>query len=52
VINNRPIKSVTETKSVGILIDQILSWDSNLDELCKKKQLELGLLYKTTKATF
>jgi hypothetical protein len=36
VINNRPIKRVTETKSLGILIDQFLSWDSHLDELCKK----------------
>jgi hypothetical protein len=42
VINNRPIKSVTETKSLGILIDQILSWDSNLDELCKKEAAGIG----------
>jgi hypothetical protein len=36
VINNRPIKRVSETKSLGILIDPFLSWDSHLDELCKK----------------
>ena len=44
VINNRPIKRVTETKSLGILIDQFLSWDSHLDELCKKGVAGIGAI--------
>ena len=44
VINNRPIKRVTEMKSLGILIDQFLSWDSHLDELCKKVAAGLGAI--------
>ena len=44
VINNRPIKRVTETKSQRILIDQFLSWDSHLDELCKKVAAGIGAI--------
>jgi hypothetical protein len=44
VINNRRIKRVTETKSLGILIDQFLSWDSHLDELCKKGVAGIGAI--------
>ena len=41
MIDNVPIKRVTKTKSLGIQINQFLSWDNHLDEICKKPHREL-----------
>ena len=41
MIDNVPIKRVTKTKSLGIQIDQFLSWDKHLEEICKKRPREL-----------
>ena len=35
-IVNRPVNRVTTKMSSGIVIDQYLSWDNCLDEICKK----------------
>jgi hypothetical protein len=36
VIYNKPIKQVQECKTLGVKIDQHLSWKSNTDNVCKK----------------
>ena len=35
-IDNKPIKQIHECKSLGVIIDQRLSWNSNTDNFCKK----------------
>jgi hypothetical protein len=44
MIDNVPIKRVTKTKSLGIQIDQFLSWDNHLEEICKKASSGIGAL--------
>ena len=41
MIDNVPIKRVTKTKSLGIQIDQFLSWDNHFEEICKRRPREL-----------
>ena len=36
LIENKQIKQVNECKTLGILIDQHLSWNSNTKNICKK----------------
>ena len=36
LIENKQIKQVNECKSLGILIDQHLSWNNNTNNICKK----------------
>ena len=35
-IENKPIKQVYECKTLGVTVDQHLSWKSNTDNICKK----------------
>ena len=35
-IDNKPIKQIHECKSLGVITDQHLSWNSNTDNICKK----------------
>ena len=35
-IDNKPIKQIHECKSLGVIIDQHLSWNSNTDNICKQ----------------
>ena len=35
-IDNKPIKQIQECKSLGVIIDQYLSWNSNTENICKK----------------
>ena len=44
MIDNVPIKRVTQTKSLGIQIDQFLSWDNHLEEICKKASSGIGAI--------
>ena len=44
MIDNVPIKRVTKTKSLGIQIDQFLSWDNHLEEICKKPSSGIGAI--------
>ena len=40
-IKNKQIKQVNECKTLGVTIDQHLSWKSNTDKICKKQQESL-----------
>ena len=35
-IQNKPIKQVFQSKTLGVILDENLSWKSNTDALCKK----------------
>ena len=43
-INNIPVKRVSHTKSLGTHIDQHLSWNVHIDNLCKKVASGIGVL--------
>ena len=43
-INNFPIEQVSSTKSLGVSIDENLSWNTHIETLCKKISLALGLI--------
>ena len=34
-IDNKPIKQTQQCKSLGVIIDQYLSWNSNTENICK-----------------
>ena len=36
VIENNPVKQVIEYKTLGVTVDQHLSWKSNTENICKK----------------
>ena len=36
VIENKPVKHVTECKTLGVTLDQHLSWKSNTENICNK----------------
>ena len=36
VIENNPVKQVIECKTLGVTVDQHLSWKSNAENICKK----------------
>ena len=36
VIENNPVKQVIECKTLGVTVDQHLSWKSNTENMCKK----------------
>ena len=44
MIDNVPIKRLTKTKSLGIQIEQFLSWDNHLEEICKKASSGIGAI--------
>jgi len=35
-LNDKPIKRVTEAKTLGVVIDERMSWTAHIDEICKK----------------
>ena len=43
-INNFPIEQVSSTKSLGVFIDENLSWNTHIETVCKKISLTLGLI--------
>ena len=36
IIENNPVKQVIECKTLGVTVDQHLSWKSNTENICKK----------------
>ena len=44
MINGAPITRVTSTKSLGVHIDQTLSWNVHVENLCKKIASGIGAL--------
>ena len=45
-INGIPIKQVTETKFLGVIIDDKLSWLPHIEQLAKKLQSICGRIYR------
>ena len=43
-IDDKTIKRVDHTKSLGLTIDAQLSWSKRVDEICKKTSLAIGAL--------
>ena len=43
-IGNNNIKRVYKTKSLGIIIDDKLSWKENIHSICKKTSKGIGML--------
>ena len=43
-INGAPVSQVTFTKSLGVCIDQNLSWNVHVNNLCKKIAAGIGVL--------
>ena len=43
-IDDRTIKRVHHTKSLGLTIDAQLSWSKHVDEICKKASSAIGAL--------
>ena len=46
MIDGAPITHVTSTKSLGVHIDQTLSWNVHVENLCKKIASGIGALKK------
>jgi hypothetical protein len=46
LIDNFPIKKVTETKFLGVIIDEHLSWDSHITALRRKLNYASATLYR------
>ena len=44
VLNNFPIEQVSSTKSLGVSIDENLSWNTHIETVCKKISSALGLI--------
>ena len=44
MIGGAPITQVTSTKSLGVHIDQTLSWNVHVENLCKKIASGIGAL--------
>ena len=43
-INNFPIEQVSSTKSLGVSIDENLSWNTHIETVCKRMSSALGLI--------
>ena len=43
-INTFPIEQVSSTKSLGVSIDENLSWNTHIETLCKKISSALSLI--------
>jgi len=43
-INNFPIELVSSTKSLGVYVDENLSWNTHIESVCKKISSALGLI--------
>ena len=46
MIENRPIKQVKECKTLGVIVDQHLSWKSNTESICKKITSAISVIRK------
>ena len=44
IIDDKMIKRVDHTKSLGLTIDAQLSWSKHVDEICKKASSAIGAL--------
>ncbi|XP_065662956.1 uncharacterized protein LOC136085565 [Hydra vulgaris] len=47
ILDNIPIKRITYTNFLGIIIDENLSWKYHIDNLCHKISKSIGILYKS-----
>ena len=47
-INNVPVRQVSHTKSLGTHIDEKLSWNVHIENLCKKVASGIGALKRIT----
>ena len=45
-LNGMPLKRVTSTKFLGIIIDEKLDWSLHINELCQVLRKNTGILYK------
>ncbi len=45
-VGDTPIKRVKETKALGVLIDEFLSWEKHIDEIAKKIPSRIGAIRK------
>ena len=45
-INNVPIERVTETKFLGVIVDEKLHWKKHIDSVITKVSRSIGILYK------
>ena len=43
-INNFPIEQDSSTKSLGVYVDENLSWNTHIESICKKISSALGLI--------
>ena len=43
-INNFPVEQVSSTKSLGVYIDENLSWNTHIESVCEKISSALGLI--------
>ena len=43
-IDDKTIKRVDNTKSLGLIIDAQISWSKHVDEICKKASSAIGVL--------
>ena len=43
-INGIPIKHVTSTRFLGVVIDEKLTWSDHIEQLCKKLNCQAGIL--------
>ena len=46
MIENRSIKQVQECKTLGVIVDQHLSWKSNTESICKKITSAISVIRK------
>jgi hypothetical protein len=46
MIENRPINQVQERKTLGVIVDQHLSWKSNTEGICKKITSAISVIRK------
>ena len=49
-IKNAPIEQVPSVKSLGIYIDENLTWHSHIDKLCKKIASAIGAIKRVKPA--
>ena len=43
---NKKINRVSKTKFLGVIIDEKLSWNPHVDQLCNTVAKNIGILYK------
>ena len=46
IIENKPIKQVYDCKTLGVTVDQHLSWKNNTENICKKITSGIQLFVK------